>query len=98
MKHFGLGRTATFVATAIMSLVSPSLAQTPRAANPAHPGIDTTNFDRSIRPQDDFFRFANGTWLRSTTIPEDRSTYGAFVELDDASQEALKSIVEEAAA
>ena len=26
-------------------------------------GIDTTNFDRSVRPQDDFFRFVNGGWL-----------------------------------
>jgi putative endopeptidase len=61
-------------------------------------GVDTTNFDRSIRPQDDFFRFANGTWLRTTRIPDDRSTYGSFVALDDASQEALREIVEESAA
>ena len=98
MKLFVLGRTATAVATAIVSLVSSSAAQTPAAAHPGHLGIDTLNFDRSIRPQDDFFRFANGSWLRTTEIPEDRSSYGSFVELDDASQEALKSIVEEAAA
>ena len=76
-----------------ISAASPLVGQTPLGL-----GIDTTNFDGHVRPQDDFFRFANGTWLRTTAIPQDRSTYGAFVELDDASQEALRRIVEEAAA
>lgn len=84
------------IAAGVVTLAAPAggaYAQSPGAL-----GVDTTHFDRAVRPQDDFFRFANGGWLRSTTIPEDRSTYGAFVELDDASQEALRAIVEEAAA
>src|SRR5690606_4296924 len=84
------------IAAGVVTLAAPAggaYAQSPGAL-----GVDTTHFDRAVRPQGDFFRFANGGWLRSTTIPEDRSTYGAFVELDDASQEALRAIVEEAAA
>jgi len=61
-------------------------------------GIDTTNFDRSIRPQDDFFRFANGGWLKRTEIPADRSSYGSFTELADQSEAVLHKIIEEAAA
>jgi putative endopeptidase len=61
-------------------------------------GIDTTSFDRSIRPQDDFFRFVNGSWLRRTEIPADRSSYGGFAELRDRSEQALREIVEEAMA
>jgi putative endopeptidase len=61
-------------------------------------GIDTTNFDRSIRPQDDFFGFVNGSWLRRTEIPADRSSYGGFAELRDRSEQALREIVEEAMA
>jgi predicted metalloendopeptidase len=61
-------------------------------------GVDTTGFDRSVRPQDDFFRFVNGTWLRNTRIPADRSSYGSFVQLRDASEAALHTIVDEAAA
>ena len=33
--------------------------------------IDTTNFDHSVRPQDDFFRYVNGGWLKKTTIAGD---------------------------
>jgi predicted metalloendopeptidase len=61
-------------------------------------GVDTTNFDRSVRPQDDFFRYVNGGWLKRTQIPSDRSSYGSFVQLRDRSEEALRAIVDEAAA
>ncbi|MBV9774335.1 MAG: M13 family metallopeptidase [Gemmatimonadetes bacterium] len=61
-------------------------------------GVDTTGFDRSVRPQDDFFRFVNGGWLRSTQIPADRSRYGSFDLLADQSENAVRAIVEEAAA
>jgi putative endopeptidase len=60
-------------------------------------GIDTTNFDRAVRPQDDFFRFVNGGWLTRTAIPADASSWGAFNELREASRTALHDIVEEAA-
>ena len=59
-------------------------------------GVDTTGFDRSVRPQDDFNRFVNGRWEDRTTIPDDRSTFGSFVELDERTQGALRALVEEA--
>ena len=60
-------------------------------------GIDTANFDRAVRPQDDFFRFVNGTWLARTAIPADASSWGAFNELTDKSRNAIHGILEEAA-
>lgn len=60
-------------------------------------GIDTANFDRSVRPQDDFFKFVNGGWLARTEIPADASSWGAFNELREMSRTALHSIVDEAA-
>src|SRR5665647_3207847 len=60
-------------------------------------GFDTTNFDRSIRPQDDFFRYVNGSWLTRTGIPADASSWGAFNELRERSRDALHTILEEAA-
>ncbi|RJF43155.1 peptidase M13 [Actinomyces sp. 2119] len=50
------------------------------------------------RPQDDLFRYVNGTWLAQAQIPADRPGTGAFVELRDAAEEACRQIVEEAAA
>jgi putative endopeptidase len=69
------------------------------AARPAPTlGFDTTNFDRSVRPQDDFFRFANGGWLARTEIPSDRSRFGSFDELREQSQIAVRTLIEETAA
>jgi putative endopeptidase len=59
-------------------------------------GIDTTNFDRSVRPQDDFFRFVNGGWLKRTEIPSDASSWGAFNELREGSRTALHTILDSA--
>lgn len=59
-------------------------------------GIDTTTFDHSVRPQDDFFRYVNGGWLKTTEIPADASSWGAFQELRENSRTALHEIFEEA--
>jgi len=61
-------------------------------------GLFLQNFDRSLRPQDDLYRFVNGTWLKTTEIPADKSNYGAFTLLADEAEKNLRVIVEEAAA
>ncbi len=73
-------------------------ANTPRVAAAPNSalGVDTTNFDRSVRPQDDFFRFVNGGWLARTEIPADRSSWGSFHELRERSVASLRTILEEA--
>ncbi len=48
---------------------------------------------RAVRPQDDFYRFVNGQWLTNTTIPSDRSNYGAFALLEDGAENDLKAIL-----
>jgi putative endopeptidase len=59
-------------------------------------GFDTANFDRSVRPQDDFFRYVNGSWLKRTEIPADASSWGSFNELNERSREALHQILDDA--
>ncbi|MCH7955327.1 MAG: hypothetical protein IIC40_06225 [Candidatus Marinimicrobia bacterium] len=59
-------------------------------------GIDLSNFDTSVRPQDDIYQYVNGTWLANTEIPADKSNYGSFTELRDMSDERLKSIIDAA--
>ncbi|OJH37857.1 M13 family metallopeptidase [Cystobacter ferrugineus] len=61
-------------------------------------GVETKHFDTSVRPQDDFFRYVNGTWLKTTKIPADKGRYGSFIELRDKSEEALRTLIEESAA
>jgi putative endopeptidase len=73
----------------------------PSAANgdakPLVSGVDSSTFDKTVRPQDDLFRHVNGTWLAKTEIPPDKSSYGSFDMLFDKSQADLRAIAEEAA-
>src|ERR1700732_2346789 len=39
-------------------------------------GVQTADMDTSVRPQDDLYQYANGTWLLRVPIPDDRSYYG----------------------
>lgn len=61
-------------------------------------GVEKENFDNSVRHQDDFYYSVNGHWLANTPIPADKSNYGAFSVLYEQSQNALKKIIDEAAA
>jgi len=63
-------------------------------APPRIPGIDTAGMDRSVRPQDDFFRFVNGAWVDKTPIPDDRPSYGTLGILRERSQELVRGILE----
>jgi putative endopeptidase len=72
----------------------------PRGQAPAsqsEPGIDLAGMDRSVAPGDDFFRFANGGWLRATQIPPDRSSFGAFATLADEAAQNTRGLLEAAA-
>ena len=73
-------------------------AEAPKAPKPLVSGVEVANFDKSVRPQDDFYRYVNGTWLKTAKIPADRGEYGAFVKLDEDSQTRLRTIIEESSA
>ncbi len=61
-------------------------------------GLDMSDFNTEVRPQDDLFTYVNGGWVEKTEIPADRSRVGSFNELRDENQERLRSIIEDAAA
>jgi putative endopeptidase len=67
-------------------------------AKPATHDIDRASMDTSVAPGDDFFRYANGTWLKTTAIPPDRGSNGIWYTLFDQSQQRTKALLEEAAA
>jgi predicted metalloendopeptidase len=61
-----MNRHAVFAAVA-SCLISVALAQ--NLTEPANHGIVVANMDRSVKPGDDFFRYANGGWIKRTEIP-----------------------------
>jgi predicted metalloendopeptidase len=56
------------------------------------------NLDPSVRPQDDFYRYADGGWLKRTVIPPEYARWGSFDELSVRNQENLRVLCERASA
>jgi putative endopeptidase len=65
-------------------------------SQPTH-GISPENMDRSIKPGEDFFHYADGEWIKRTEIPPDRSSLGVFATLADLSNKRTAALIEEAA-
>ena len=61
-------------------------------------GIDTTQMDPAVKPGDDFFKYVNGKWLDSFTIPADKASYGMFDRLTDKAEEDVRTLLTELAA
>ena len=85
-----LGASALVVA-------SPALAQT---AKPKYGswGVDYGTMDKSVKPGDDFFGFAEGSWLRDAPIAPDKSRAGYNYDLPDETEAEVRKIVEDAGA
>lgn len=60
-------------------------------------GLELQGMDLNVRPQDDFFAYANGQWMRETEIPSDKSSWGSFNILHEKSLAQLQVIIQEAA-
>ncbi|TMM45964.1 M13 family metallopeptidase [Colwellia ponticola] len=58
-------------------------------------GIEKANLDTSVRPQDNFYRYVNGNWLKSHDIPGDKTAIGSFYDLRDQADDDVKAIIEE---
>ena len=66
---------------------------------PKEMGLDLASMDKSVRPQDDFYNYVNGTWMKTAKIPSDKSTWGSFNKLaedtDNNSMTILNNLLKE---
>lgn len=60
-----------------------------------HQAINLSFMDQSVRPQDDFYNFVNGNWMKSVEIPSDKARWGSFDELRENTDAAVLSILKE---
>src|SRR5258706_2368775 len=58
--------------------------------------LDLAAMDRSIKPGDDFYGYANGTWSKNTPIPPDRSSFGVFTILEEKANKRTSDLIQEA--
>src|ERR1700736_1080483 len=61
-------------------------------------GLDLAAGKPQVKPGDDFFAYASGTWYENFEIPPDRSSFGVFNQLDELSKNRVRDIIESAAA
>ena len=59
--------------------------------------IDPANMDLSVKPGDNFYLYANGTWLKKTPIPGSKTSWGSAAILAEESSQALRALLEVAA-
>ena len=91
-------RTLCLPAVLALSFVRPAAgADDPLITNPPL-AVEPAFFDKNVKPGDDFFRYANGGWTKSATIPGDRATWGVAEELQERNEVTLHAILDECAA
>ena len=92
-------KTVAVLAMAGTALSAGVLALNAATGKPAigNWGFDLAAMDKTVKPGDDFFHYAGGTWMKNTQIPADRSSWGSFQILAAKSEADVKNIVEEIA-
>jgi putative endopeptidase len=99
-------RSSIALLALVLALAQAAAAATPdqkttrfpaRKLMPAHKPIDPANMDPSVKPGDDFYRYANGKWLEKNPIPPSESRWGSFSEVAERNSQILVDILDSAA-
>lgn len=78
-------------------------AATAWAATPPIPpenpniGIDLNGIDHAVKPGDNFYQYANGDWMKTATIPADRSSIGTFFTVFQKAEKQTAALIKDAA-
>jgi putative endopeptidase len=71
--------SAAMMLTLLIALVSSCADEKETAMVEDEPhGLILANMDTAVSPKDDFYNYVNGTWMKNTKIPDDRSSWGGF--------------------
>ncbi len=94
---FYLSSCSTTKNTTAQTAATPQTPALP--ATPQDEGINLSYMDTSVRPQDNFFEYVNGNWMKTTEIPSDKVTWGSFAALredvDNSSINILQQVLTE---
>jgi len=83
---------------AIVLIVSACKDKEIAKADDAPRGIILANMDTLVNPKDDFYNYVNGTWMKNTQIPEDRTSWGGFSVLRKSTDKDVLEIIAQAKA
>ena len=88
------GVSTAVIAADASAPVSADLTKAPRMGPW---GFDAAGQDVKVKPGDDFFRYANGTYVDNLVIPSDRTNWGSFIQLRELSDARSRAVIENAA-
>jgi predicted metalloendopeptidase len=74
------------ILSALVALILISACSSDKSTEPAvalNSGVDRAGMDLEVRPQDDYYAYANGCWLKATEIPADQVGWGSYITLRD---------------
>ncbi len=91
MKPFTLKPLVIVTSIALAACAAMPMSDSATTAD-AKPSVDLASMDVSVKPCNDFFQYANGTWIKNNPIPPDRTSWGAFNELRDRNLTALNQV------
>ncbi len=93
LAFFAAGASTAFAQPA----TSPTSTSATKVVMPASSasGIDLKNMDAKVRPQDDFYAYTNGSWLKNEILPADKARWGSFDELRENAVINLRAIIEQ---
>ncbi len=90
-KKIGKASYPFFLSGTLMILLSCNQAKTNIAKVDF---LDKNGMDSTIRPQDNFFNYVNGGWIKNTEIPASQSSWGTFSILYQNTAESLRSLLD----
>jgi len=93
-----LAASTAMAVTTASAQTAQTVATAPGKAHLGNWGIDLTARDTSVKPGDDFQKYASGNWLSKTEIPADKPSIGSFYEVFDLTQDQMKALVTSAPA
>jgi putative endopeptidase len=87
------GKSGIVLAACLLACMSAAATEAP-----GHAGASnfTAGMDPSVLPGNDFFRYTNGGWLKTTEIPADRSNYGSFAMVSERTLQRTDALLKDA--
>src|SRR5579862_220572 len=97
LTSLSLKRTSMPVRNALLVVLFALAAFFNTLAQPVDPGATAQDIDRSIKPGDDFYRYANGTWLKTVVVPVGQTSYDTRAILREKTAQRVRALIENAA-
>src|SRR3954453_9781035 len=93
MKRSVLIVAASIIALSACTKTGSGGSATGQQVQGSRSGIDKSLMDTSVKPGDDFDKYANGTWEKTAQIPVDKSNISVFSVINDQAEQRTADLI-----